>query len=53
MNAISAPVLDSAGRYCASLAIHAPAQRMPLEVAIGYRDALFGASRKLTETLFS
>lgn len=52
MNAIAAPVYDKAGRYCASVAIHAPAQRMPVEKALDYRDELFRACARLTETLF-
>lgn len=53
MNAIAAPVRDKAGRYCASVAIHAPVQRMPIEKAVEYKDELFAACQKLTETLFS
>ncbi len=52
MNAIAAPVYDGAGRYCASLAIHAPTQRMPITTAVQYKDQLFAASKKLTQTLF-
>ncbi len=52
MNAIAAPVLDKAGRYCASVAVHAPAQRMPIEKALDYREELFAACKRLTETLF-
>lgn len=52
MNAISAPVYDKAGRYCASVAIHAPAQRMPIDTATSYREELFAACEKLSETLF-
>lgn len=52
MNAIAAPVYDTSGRYCASVAVHAPTQRMPIEKALDYRDELFSACKKLTETLF-
>lgn len=53
MNAIAAPVKDKAGRYCASLAIHAPVQRMSVDTALGYKDMLFDASSRLTELLFA
>lgn len=52
MNAIAAPVLDKSGRYCASLAIHAPTQRMSIDQALGYREELFAACTRLTEVLF-
>lgn len=52
MNAIAAPVYDKAGRYCASVAIHAPSQRMPVEKALNYCDELFAACTRLSETLF-
>ena len=52
MNAIAVPVVDGLERYCASLAVHAPALRMSLTKAVEYKDALFAASEKLTKTVF-
>lgn len=52
MVAIAVPILDSAKRYCASVACHAPNQRMSVEEALTHKDRLMEASRELSATLF-
>ena len=51
MVAVAVPVLDGQGRLAATLATHAPAQRMPLETAVGYLPALRDAAEKLAKLL--
>ncbi len=53
MVAIAAPVLDSAGRYYASVAFHGPTQRLSIAAAMNHKDVLFEAVRKLQVSLFS
>lgn len=53
MVAAAVPVLDPTGRYCASLAFHAPEQRVSLEDAMNNVGVLTATSKKLTETIFS
>lgn len=53
MVAIAAPVRDSAGRYHASVAFHAPTQRLSIEAAIDQKALLFEAVQKLQIVLFS
>jgi DNA-binding IclR family transcriptional regulator len=53
MIAASVPVFDPAGRYCASVAFHAPEQRVTLDVAQSKVEMLQKTSRLLTETIFS
>jgi len=53
MIAAAVPVFDPAGRYCASVAFHAPEQRVTLDVARSKVEALQNTSRLLTETIFS
>jgi DNA-binding IclR family transcriptional regulator len=52
MVAIAVPVLDSAKRYCASLAFHGPVQRISLKDAVTQKDRMIKASKMLTATLF-
>lgn len=52
MVAIAAPVHDSAGRYYASVAFHAPTQRVSVETAMHQKEILFEAARKLQVALF-
>lgn len=52
MVAIAAPVHDSAGRYYASVAFHAPTQRVSIEMAIKQKEILFESVRKLQIALF-
>lgn len=51
MVAIAVPVRDGQGRLAATLATHAPAQRMPLETAKSYLPALREAADKLARLL--
>ncbi|MEM9584291.1 MAG: IclR family transcriptional regulator [Pseudomonadota bacterium] len=53
MTAIAVPVLDPTGRYCASVAFHAPEQRVSIEDAVTRVDVLLSTSKKLTDTIFS
>lgn len=53
MVAVAVPVLDPNGRYCASVAFHAPDQRLSIETALSKVDVLQSTSKKLTETIFS
>ncbi|MEP5760672.1 MAG: IclR family transcriptional regulator [Litoreibacter sp.] len=50
--ALAVPVLDGANRYCASIAFHAPCQRMSIENAIRHKDRMVAASKSLTNALF-
>ncbi len=52
MIAIAVPVRDQNGKYCASLAFHAPTQRMSLQTAMEHRETLVEGASKLSETLF-
>lgn len=51
MVAVAVPVLDGQGRLAATLATHAPAQRMSLETAKGHLPALREAAGKLANLL--
>ncbi|MEM9434705.1 MAG: IclR family transcriptional regulator [Pseudomonadota bacterium] len=53
MVAIGVPVLDTQKRYCASLAFHAPKQRVSVQDALEIVPVMKAASAKLTQTLFS
>ncbi len=53
MVAVAVPILDPTGRYCASVAFHAPEQRISIELAETKVGVLQATSRKLTETIFS
>ncbi len=53
MVAMAVPVLDPTGRYCASVAFHAPEQRLSVETAMTKVDDLVATSKKLTDTIFS
>lgn len=53
MIAASVPVFDPAGRYCASVAFHAPEQRVTVDIARSKVPMLQETSRKLTQTIFS
>jgi len=53
MVAAAVPVRDAQGRYFASLACHAPVQRVSIKRAAGeLAPKLMGASAQLTDTLF-
>lgn len=52
MIAVSVPVLDPEGRYCASLAFHAPTQRLSLADAMNFRQTLLDAAKQLSEVMF-
>lgn len=52
MTAMAVPVLDNAGRYCASVAFHGPEQRMPVATAVDKLDIMQAASAKLSDTIF-
>lgn len=53
MIAIAVPVKDEHGRFCASLALHGPMQRLTIEQALDRKEALLNGSHKLTSALFS
>ncbi|MEO0327459.1 MAG: IclR family transcriptional regulator [Pseudomonadota bacterium] len=53
MVAVAVPIVDDNGRYCASLAFHAPAQRISIDKAISYREILTEGAERLAETLYS
>lgn len=48
MIALAAPILDSRGRLCATLAFHAPVQRMTLEQARTHIPALMNGATRLS-----
>lgn len=52
MIAVAVPVLDHAGRYVASLAVHGPAMRMSLEDALGRLPVLQTGAARLSRALF-
>lgn len=52
MVAVSVPVVDKEGRYCASLAFHAPTQRLSLENALEYREVLREGAERLKDIFF-
>lgn len=52
MVAIAVPVLDGTKRFCASVAVHGPTQRMSVEAALSQKDRLLEASKTLTAALF-
>jgi len=53
MVAVAVPVRDGRGRYCASLAFHAPTQRLALKDALARRESLVDAARRLGEVWFA
>lgn len=53
MVAIAVPVLDANSKYCASLAVHGPVQRMSLEKAQGFHECLVDAAKALQGELFA
>jgi DNA-binding IclR family transcriptional regulator len=52
MIAIAVPVYDTAKRYAASVAFHAPMQRMSIDEAVALKHRMFEASRQLTNVMF-
>jgi len=52
MVAVAVPVWDSKSRYCASVAFHAPTQRMSLETALARKSYLVEGAKKLGEVFF-
>ncbi|MEE2944422.1 MAG: IclR family transcriptional regulator [Pseudomonadota bacterium] len=52
MVAIAVPVLDTHGRYIASIAYHGPSQRVSLTEAIERKDILLTAAQNLSSALF-
>ncbi len=53
MIAVAVPVKDKKSRYCASIAFHAPTQRMSLEAALECKEFLMNGAKMLGEELFS
>jgi len=53
MIAIAVPVRDEESRYCASIAFHAPTQRMSLDAALACKDSLLQGARLLGRELLS
>ncbi len=53
MIAVAVPVKDGKSRYCASIAFHAPTQRMNLESALECKDFLLEGAKVLGGELFS
>lgn len=53
MVAVAVPVVDPQGRYCASLAFHAPTQRLSLSDALEHREILLSGAKQLQEVMFS
>jgi DNA-binding IclR family transcriptional regulator len=53
MVAIAVPVLDSQGRYTASLAFHGPRQRIDLSKITAERDALIDGAAKLSNAMMA
>lgn len=53
MVAISVPVVDSEGRYIASLAFHGPRQRIDLSKTITERGALIAGAAKLSHAMMA
>jgi DNA-binding IclR family transcriptional regulator len=51
MVAVSVPIRDGAGRFCASLAVHGPIQRMTLDRAKSYLPRLRSAADELEDLL--
>lgn len=49
MNAVAVPIQDKAGRYVASLAVHAPSSRMSIKAASQHVELLQDASRRIGE----
>jgi IclR family transcriptional regulator, KDG regulon repressor len=49
MTAVAVPVTDKAGRYIASLAVHAPKSRMDIATAKSYVDLLCDAAARIAE----
>ena len=52
MFAVSVPVLDSRGKYTASLAVHGPTVRLDIDQKDSVKDVLLRASADLTDALF-
>jgi len=52
MIAIAVPILDGAGRYVASVAFHAPVQRMSIDQAMEQRQEMLDAARRLSVVMF-
>ena len=51
MVAVSVPIADPKGRFCAGLALHGPKFRTTLEMALGNLDTLQGAARQIEELM--
>jgi len=52
MVAVAVPVKDQEGRFCASLAFHAPTQRLSLEAALEFRTVLQDGAARLADVMF-
>ena len=52
MVAVAVPIKDKKSRYCASIAFHAPDQRLSIETAIGRKDFLIEGAKILGGELF-
>jgi IclR family transcriptional regulator, acetate operon repressor len=51
MSAAAVPVMDTRGRICATVAVHGPTVRLPLQRAIALAPALLRAARAIEKTL--
>ena len=52
MVAVAVPVKDTQNRYCASIAFHAPTQRLSLKEALSHKDYLISAAEKMSAAFF-
>ena len=53
MIAVAVPVTDEFNRYCASIAFHAPTQRLSMKEALERRDYLISAAKKMGPAFFN
>lgn len=53
MIAVAVPVKDAKSRYCASIAFHAPTQRLDMQAALACKDYLIEGAKVLGGELFS
>lgn len=51
MSAVAVPIMDSKGRICATVAVHGPSGRLPLERAIALAPTLKKAAQEIELTL--
>lgn len=51
MAAVAVPIYDARGRLCATVAVHGPVSRLPLERALAFVPMLKKASKEIEKTL--